>query len=180
MYFLFILQLWCNYHAKESVVPILRRALKNFNLDYVDLFLIHWPFGFKETAKEWPIDDGPSAYSDVDYLETWQGMEQCEHLGLTKSIGVSNFNSEQIDRLYKAAKIKPVCNQIEVHANFNQKKLIEFCNQRNIVVTAYRPLGGASTTDEASEIAIHDKKVSVIGKKYGKTPAQVVLNYLVR
>lgn len=109
-------------------------------------------------------------------------MEECVNLGLAKSIGVSNFNSEQIDRLYAAAKIKPVCNQIEVNPNINQKKLIEFCKERNIVVTGYCPLGRSeyAGTPGFPHPTIFDSHVAEIGKKYNKTPAQVVLNYLVK
>lgn len=104
-------------------------------------------------------------------------MEECVNLGLVKSIGISNFNSEQIERLCQVAKIKPVCNQVEVHANFNQKNLIEFCKERNIVVTAYSPLGRADQSN--ASLALFDPKVADIAKKYGKTPAQIILNYMV-
>ncbi|KAJ8944861.1 hypothetical protein NQ314_009351 [Rhamnusium bicolor] len=137
-------KLWNNFHAKDQVVPMLKETLNNLKLDYVDLYLIHWPFGFKETASLWPVGKGAAAYSDVDYLETWQGMEECVNLGLAKSIGISNFNAEQIERLLKNCKIKPVCNQVEVNPNLNQKKLIEFCKQRDIVVVGYCPLAAIS------------------------------------
>lgn len=106
-------------------------------------------------------------------------MEECVNLGLTKSIGISNFNSEQIDRLYQAAKIKPVCNQVEVNPNFNQKDLIDFCKQRGIVVVAYSPLGRPESSNGKNKPAISDEKVIDIAKKHNKTPAQIVLNYLV-
>ncbi|KAJ8936536.1 hypothetical protein NQ314_012276 [Rhamnusium bicolor] len=108
-----VTKLWNNFHDKKSVVPKLRESLEFLQLEYIDLFLIHWPFGFKETADNLPTD-GAASYSDVDYLETWEGMEECVNLELTKSIGVSNFNKEQIDRLVKNCTIKPVVNQIEV------------------------------------------------------------------
>lgn len=129
----------------------------------------------------WPINEGKDAYSDVDYLETWEGMEECVKLGLTKSIGISNFNSEQISRLLKAAKVKPVVNQVEVNPNLNQKKLIEFCKSKEIVIVGYCPLGRSENAGMPGFPAptILDPKVKEIGKKYGKTPAQIVLNYLV-
>lgn len=129
----------------------------------------------------WPISEGKDAYSDVDYLETWQGMEECVKLGLAKSIGLSNFNSEQIDRVLQHAKVKPVVNQIEVNPNMNQKKLIQFCKDRDIVVVGYCPLGRSDSTGLPGfpEPTIFDPKVAEIGKKYNKTPAQVVLRYLV-
>lgn len=130
----------------------------------------------------WPINEGKDAYSDVDYLETWEGMEECVKLGLTRSIGLSNFNSQQIDRVLQHSKIKPVVNQIEVNPNLNQKKLIQFCKERDIVVTGYCPLGRSENVGLPGfpEPTILDPKVKEIGKKCGKSAAQVVLNYLVR
>ncbi|KAJ8973419.1 hypothetical protein NQ317_016702 [Molorchus minor] len=174
-------KLWNNFHRKDRVVPMLKETLSSLKLDYLDLYLIHWPFAFKESASLWPIDEGESAFSDIDYLETWQGMEECLNLGLTKSIGVSNFNAEQIDRLLKNCKVKPVCNQVEVNPNLNQKKLIEFCRSKDIVVVGYCPLGRSEYAGLPGfpDPTILDPKVAEIGKKYNKTPAQVVLNYLV-
>ncbi|XP_044255967.1 aldo-keto reductase family 1 member B1-like [Tribolium madens] len=173
-------KLWNNFHAKNSVVPMLRDSLKKLGLDYVDLYLIHWPMGFKETAPPLPPD--ASGYSDVDYLETWQGMEECVKLGLAKSIGLSNFNSEQIERVLQKCTIKPVVNQVEVNPNINQKKLIKFCKDRDIVVVGFCPLGRSNYVGLRPNFpspTIHDPKVIEMGKKYNKTPAQVVLNYLV-
>lgn len=108
-------------------------------------------------------------------------MEECVRLGLTKSIGVSNFNEEQIDRLLKNCKIKPVVNQVEVNPNLNQKKLIQFCKERDIIITGYCPLGRSeyAGTPGFPNPTIFDPKVIEMGKKYNKTPAQIVLNYLV-
>lgn len=160
---------------------MLKDTLKAFKLDYIDLYLVHWPFGFKEKAGYWPVDEGPEAYSDTDYLETWEGMELCLEKGFTKAIGVSNFNSEQLDRLLKVAKVKPVVNQIEVNPNINQKKLIKWCRERDIVITGYTPLGRSEDAGVPGcpEPTIFDPKVAEIGKKYNKTSAQVILNYLV-
>ncbi|XP_008200953.2 aldo-keto reductase family 1 member B1 [Tribolium castaneum] len=174
-------KLWNNFHARDKVVPMCKETLSSLKLSYIDLYLVHWPFGFKESASLWPINEGEAAFSDIDYLETWQGMEECVRLGLTKSIGVSNFNEEQIERLIKNCKIKPVVNQVEVNPNLNQKKLIDFCKKHDIVVTGYCPLGRSeyAGTPGFPEPTIFDPKVIEMGKKYKKTPAQIVLNYLV-
>lgn len=74
-------------------------------------------------------------------MDTWKSMEECVKLGLTRSIGISNFNSAQVDRLVKNCTIKPVVNQVEVNTSINQKRLIQFCKDRNIAVVAYTPLG---------------------------------------
>lgn len=140
--------------------------------------------GFKETAPLLPsLEEKASAYSDVDYLETWEGMEDCVNLGLAKSIGLSNFNSQQIDRILQNSKIPPAVNQIEVNPNLTQKKLIEFCQNRSIVVTGFCPLGRVSNIGSREDFptpTIMDPKVIEMAEKYNKTPAQIVLNYLVQ
>nr|CAH7737946.1 unnamed protein product [Callosobruchus chinensis] len=136
--------------------------------------------GFKEEAD--PLPNDPSAYSDVDYVETWKGMEECVDEGLAKSIGLSNFNEEQITRVLENSRIRPTVNQIEVNPNLNQKDLIRFCTEREIVVTGYCPLGRAAQSQVTPGYPIStllDPKVVEMGKKYGKTAAQVVLRYLV-
>lgn len=111
-------------------------------------------------------------------------MEKLVEIGLVKSIGVSNFNSEQITRLLSIAKIKPVCNQVECNLNINQKKLIQFCKDLNIVVVAYCPLrvspAAASNNPDAPKSAISDENIKAIAEKYNKSTAQVILKYLVR
>uniref|UniRef100_A0A1Y1NE97 NADP-dependent oxidoreductase domain-containing protein n=1 Tax=Photinus pyralis TaxID=7054 RepID=A0A1Y1NE97_PHOPY len=174
-------KLWNNFHAKELIMPMLKSQLKSLQLDYVDLYLVHWPFGFKKDAGLWPIDQGSEAYSDIDYLETWEGMEECVRQGLARSIGISNFNTEQIARLLNVAKIKPAVNQIEVNPNINQKKLIRFCKDRDIVVTGYCPLGRmyAYGSQDIPKPTLLDDRVIAIGAKYKKTAAQIILRYLV-
>ncbi|ERL94422.1 hypothetical protein D910_11700 [Dendroctonus ponderosae] len=179
---IFILtQLWNNFHAKSAVLPKLKETLQALQLEYLDLYLIHWPFGLKEDAPNMPEGDIEKYFSDVDYLETWGAMEEVQKMGLTKSIGVSNFNSEQITRLIANSKIKPVVNQVECNPNLNQKKLIKFCKERDIVIVGYTPLGRSDLvgTPGFPVPSILDEKVAKIAQKYKKTPAQVVLNYLV-
>lgn len=121
---------------------------------------------------------GKTLNADVDYVDTWKAMEKLVETGRVRSIGISNFNSQQVDRLYSAASIKPVNNQVECHPNLNQRKLIEFCAARNITITAYSPLARPSTNDDR-KIAISDPKVLELSQKYKKTPAQIILRYTV-
>lgn len=107
-------KLWNTFHEIEQVVPACKMSLKNLGLEYIDLYLINWPVAFKSkgavlNAKK-PFE-GVEAY-DYDYLNTWIGMEECVKQGFTKSIGVSNFNSEQIQRIIDVAQIQPVMNQV--------------------------------------------------------------------
>ena len=176
-------KLWNTCHRKEKVVPTCKKSVENFGLDYVDLYLIHWPVSYAEDAKGlFPVDKkGNPLYGNEDYTDTWRGMEECVKLGLTKSIGLSNFNSEQIERILSVAEIKPVMNQVECHPNLSQKKLREFCAKRDIAITAYSPFGSPArpwANPEDQIVTVQAPEIAAIGEKYGKTPAQVVLRYL--
>ncbi|XP_047511413.1 aldo-keto reductase AKR2E4-like [Pieris napi] len=166
-------KLWNNYHEENEVVPALKESLEKLKLDYVDLYLVHWPISINNNGE----------FKGIDYLETWSGMEQALQLGLTKAIGVSNFNEEQLDRLLKVAKIKPVVNQIEINPTLTQHKLVDFCKSSNVQAVAYTPLGLMS--DARPEFAHLDRiktdpKLGALAAKYGKTRAQIALRYLVQ
>ncbi|CAH1975325.1 unnamed protein product [Acanthoscelides obtectus] len=179
-----VTKLWNTFHEREKVVPACRESLKNFGLDYVDLYLVHWPCAQKHTGKidfNLPFKDAVNI--NYDFVDTWRGMEECVNLGLAKSVGLSNFNSKQVQRILDNAKIKPVMNQIEVSPNINQKKLIKFCKDRDIEITAYSPFGSpARPWAKPGEpvVRLDDPKLIDIGKKYGKTSSQVILRYLIQ
>lgn len=95
------------------VEPAIKKTLSDLGLEYLDLYLIHWPIAYKEGNELFPKKtDGSPEFSNADYVDTWKGMEGVLNKGLTKNIGVSNFNSEQITRLLKNCKVKPVTNQV--------------------------------------------------------------------
>ncbi|KAB0794457.1 hypothetical protein PPYR_11296 [Photinus pyralis] len=98
-------KLWNAFHSPHLVEGALRQSLQNLGLDYLDLYLIHWPIGFKEGGELFPIDaDGKMQFSNVDYVDTWRAMEKLVQQGLVKSIGLSNFNKRQIEDILKVAK----------------------------------------------------------------------------
>lgn len=106
-------KLWNSCHRPDLVEPAIRETLKNLGLDYVDLYLIHWPVGFKEEAGLWPRDENEKIlFTEVDYVDTWKAMEELVNKGLAKSIGISNFNSEQIERILSSSTIVPAVNQV--------------------------------------------------------------------
>lgn len=111
-------KLWNNSHSRGSVVQALNKSLKALNLRYVDLYLIHYPIGYKEGDALSPLDaQGQVVTSEVDYVETWLGMEDAKRLGLTRSIGVSNFNIEQLSRILYSCSIPPTINQVSLQTH---------------------------------------------------------------
>lgn len=127
-----------------SVETCLRASLRDLQLDYVDMYLIHTPFAVPETGGG---DFKRNANGDVvldadtDHVATWRKLEQMVGLGLCRSIGVSNFNRAQLERLLAAATIKPANLQIECHIYLQQHELVDVCRANGVVVTAYSPLG---------------------------------------
>ncbi|XP_017785972.1 PREDICTED: aldose reductase-like [Nicrophorus vespilloides] len=177
-------KLWNTFHRPGAVEPALKVTLSNLGLEYLDLYLIHWPFGFKEGENIFPMKEDNSGVdmSDDDYVDTWKAMEEVNAKGLTKSIGISNFNKAQIERLLQSAKIVPATNQVECSPYFNQKRLIEFCRSKGITITAYSPLGSPDRPGykAGDPQLLDDPKFKEMGAKYGKTAAQIVLRYQVQ
>lgn len=127
-----------------------KESLERLQLDYVDLYLIHWPITEK-------------------YHDTWRAMEEIYASGKAKAIGISNFHPQHIEDLLTTAKVKPMINQIELHPSLNQKELVAFCKNLDIAVTAYSPLGHGNVFE--------NEVLQEIGKKHNKSVAQVILRW---
>ncbi|KAK7574430.1 hypothetical protein V9T40_011621 [Parthenolecanium corni] len=176
-------KLWNTFHRADLVKDGIQKSLSNLGLKYLDLYLIHWPMAYKEDGELFPKDKNDQIItSDVSYIETWKAMEKLVDEGLAKSIGLSNFNSQQINEVLAIAKIKPVTNQVECHPYLNQKKLKEFCESKGILITAYSPLGSAdrpwATKDDP--LLLEDPKILALAEKYKKTSAQIVIKYQIQ
>lgn len=176
-------KLWNNFHKPDLVEGACKLSLSKLGLDYLDLYLIHWPVAFKEGLEFVPVDaNGKTLFSTVDYVDTWKAMEKLVEKKLTRSIGVSNFNSVQLKRVLENAKIKPAVNQIECHPYLNQQKLVALCKQHNVLVTAYSPFGSPDRpwADQDEKRVFDDEVIIAIAKKHKKTAGQVVLRYLIQ
>ncbi|CAL4067972.1 unnamed protein product, partial [Meganyctiphanes norvegica] len=176
-------KLWNTFHSREIVVLTCKKSLEDLGLAYLDLYLIHWPTGFKEGEGFDPVGpDGNYIASDIDYTETWEGMQDCVDAGIVKSIGVSNFDAKQVDRILDMCKIKPVINQFECHPYLNRKELVSHCQRKTVAVTAYSPFAcpnrpWAKPTDP---LLLDEPAIKGIAKKYNKSPAHVLIRYQIQ
>nr|CAD7434522.1 unnamed protein product [Timema monikensis] len=171
----------------EGVSKYLGRSLKSLGLDYVDLYLVHVPYGFKEKDEELTptAEDGSVLLdNDTDHAAIWKAMEEEVTKGRTKAIGLSNFNEKQIERVLKGAVLPPANLQVELHIYFQQRRLVEFCKKHDITVCAYSPLGSRGTAGLLSSKELPDLMdnpvVKEIAERLSRTPAQVLLRHTVQ
>jgi diketogulonate reductase-like aldo/keto reductase len=184
---LFITTKLKNYHHKADLVEkALRESLGNLRLDYVDLYLIHWPQSEAVDEADWTKPktgaDGKAIYDHVDILETWGAMEKVHAAGLAKHIGVSNFSIEMLERMEFSPKVhvQPYTNQVELSLYCQQRALLAYMAKRGMALTAFSPLGGSPILGPGpyGVQPLSDPVLVEVAKEVGKTPAQVVLKFL--
>jgi len=171
-------KLWCTFHSKEKVNEGFSASLKALDTPYVDLLLVHAPYGMKEGTNElFPQDEqGQIICSEVDFIETYLEMEKLVGQGLVRSLGISNFNSKQTKRILDVCSVKPVTNQVEVHPYLINEKLRKFSMDHGIFLTAYAPLGSPGAPFTKGNL-LSDDKVCAIAKFYDKTPGQILIRF---
>lgn len=145
-------KVWNTHHGFENTLRAFEESMENLKLDYLDLYLIHWPT---------PMFD--------NYVETYKALEELYRDGRVKAIGVSNFHIEHIKRLLEECEVKPVLNQVECHPYLQQKELKEFCNEHDIYVESWSPLARGGI--------LEDETIKRLAEKHGKSPAQIVLRW---
>lgn len=134
-------KLWNDAHAEGQVIPALQDSLKKLKLDYLDLYLIHWPVAFRNGIDFPNKPDDYLTPEEAPIIETWKQMEKAKNDGMAKHIGVSNFSEKKLKDLISKASIKPEMNQVELHPLLQQDSLLEYCKSEDVLVTAYSPLG---------------------------------------
>ena len=184
-------KLWNSYHRREHVRPALEKSLHDLQLDYLDLYLVHFPIASKYVPIEKRYPPGwffePDAATPVvepdrvPIIETWRAMEDLVKAGLVKEIGVCNFGCSLLRDLINQAEIQPAMLQIEMHPYLTQDKLTRFCHESGIGVTAFSPLGAQSyfqlNMAEASESLLHHETIQDIASSHQRTPAQTLLRW---
>ncbi|KAM7534879.1 hypothetical protein Aperf_G00000117075 [Anoplocephala perfoliata] len=172
-------KLWCDRHDPRAVRKTCEESLKNLGLDYLDLYLIHWPVSYHDLEGVEPDLNDPNSivYESHKLEDTWSAMEKLIPAGLVKSIGVSNFNKRQIEHIIKNGKIIPAVNQVEVNLHCLNTKLIEFCQSKNIVVEGYSPFGSPGFYKNQTNPILELEAVVEIAKNHNITPAQVIVRH---
>ncbi|MEM8984363.1 MAG: aldo/keto reductase [Pseudomonadota bacterium] len=184
-------KLWNTYHRAEHVEPALRRTLTDLQLDYLDLYLIHFPIAQPyvpfETRypPEWFFDpDAADPRMEIDRVplhETWQAMEKLVEKGLVREIGVCNYSSALVHDLMTYADVAPAMLQVESHPYLTQAPLLRVAENYGIAVTAFSPLGAGSYVSlgmaEQTDSVLETDVVKIIAARLGQTPAQVVLRW---
>ena len=133
-------KLWNNSHRKDQVMPALHNTLNNLQLDYLDLYIIHWPVVVQDEVLFPENSDDMVSLSTTPIAETWEGMELCHQLSLARHIGVSNFSVYKLRELI-AGGAQPEMNQIELHPLLQQNSMLAYCQEAGILLTGYSPLG---------------------------------------
>ncbi|MEM6717437.1 MAG: aldo/keto reductase [Cyanobacteria bacterium P01_C01_bin.147] len=174
-------KLWNDSHAPADVQSGLEQTLAALQLDYLDLYLMHWPVAIKK-GEGFPLTKEKLVALEVlPIATTWQAMEALVQEGLTRHIGVSNFSVHKLRSLLATANIPPAMNQVELHPYLQQTELLKFAQDHDILMTAYSPLGSAdrpsSLKGQDEPILLEDPTIVEIATHHKATPAQILIRW---
>ena len=179
-------KLWNNEHAEEDVIPACQQTLKDLQLEYLDLYLIHWPFPNHHAPGVDVNSRDPHAvpYIHENYMRTWRQMEKLVEMGLVKHIGTSNMTIPKLDLLLRDATIKPAANEMELHPHFQQPELFQFCVDHHLAAIAFAPIGSPRRPDRdrtpGDTVDIEDPVILKIAERLNVHPAVVCIKWAIQ
>lgn len=172
-------KLWNDRHLPADVAPAIEESLERLGLDYLDLYLIHWPVAHKPGVVMPDSAEGQLSPSEAPMADTWGAMEALVEAGKARSIGVSNLNAKALTALCQGARFKPVMNQVELHPYLQQADLVKAGHDLGVAFTAYSPLG---SNDRAAQmkrpdepVLLEDPTINEIAEARGLSPAQILI-----
>jgi alcohol dehydrogenase (NADP+) len=179
-------KLWNDRHAEADVIPTFRQSLADLRLDYLDLYLVHWPFpnthapGVDVTSR----DSDAQPYIHENYMKTWRQLEKLVDLGLVRHIGTSNMTIPKLKLLLRDARIKPAVNEMEMHPHFQQPELFRFVRENGMEAVAYSPIGSPNRPERdrtpGDTVDIEDPVIVAIAQRLDVHPAVVCIKWLVQ
>ena len=179
-------KVWNNMHGDGDILLSVAKTLKDLRLDYLDLFLVHWPFPNHHATGVSVDSRDPHAvpYIHENFMKTWRQMERLVDMGLVKAIGTSNVTIPKLELILRDARVKPAVNEMELHPHFQQPALFQFCLDNNIVPIGYSPIGSPNRPDrdktDADTVDVEDPVVVAIANRLGVHPALVCLKWAVQ
>jgi diketogulonate reductase-like aldo/keto reductase len=179
-------KLWNDKHAEDDVVPACRKSIADLQVEYLDLYLVHWPFPNWHPPGCTVDSRAPNArpYIHANFMRTWRQMERLVDLGLVRHIGTSNMTIPKLRLVLEDARIRPAVNEMELHPHFQQPELFEFVESNGIVPVGYSPLGSPNrperdkTADDT--VDMEDPAIVAIAAKHGVHPSAVCLKWAVQ
>ena len=176
-------KLWNNSHEKQYVLPSINTTLKDLQLDYLDLYLIHWPVALKRAVAYPQTGEDMLSLTDIPLSETWAEMIVLKEMGLTRHIGVSNFSIKKLEEVTAATGIRPEANQLELHPFLQQWPTVDYCRQHGIVLTGYCPLGSsdrpANRIVDGEPKLFENEVIRSLAQARGCSAAQLMLAWAV-
>jgi len=179
-------KLWNDKHAGQDVIPSCEKSLRDLQLDYLDMYLVHWPFPNFHPPHCDVSSRSPNArpYIHENFMKTWRQMERLVERGLVRHIGTSNVTIPKLRLILRDARVKPAVNEMELHPHFQQPELFAFVRAQGIEPVGYSPIGspGRPQRDRTPEdtVDIEDPVIGKIAARLGVTPANVCIKWAVQ